>query len=169
MKKGRFDRRLITFIFVMFVLFFCDRILKYWVYHVSGMQYGGVRIFQNFFGIDFYITRVVNKGGAFGVFASYFHILLFLRIASIIGLLIYALFLNKERSRDLPFTLILAGAFGNIVDCFLYGAVVDMFHFVLWGYSFPVFNLADTMIFCGIAALLLQMLFKKWFIKHEAY
>jgi signal peptidase II len=163
MRKGRFS----VFILLGLALFVCDRVLKYWVCHSSGMPYGRIMIFQHFFGIDFYITRVVNKGGAWGVFASYFQLLLILRIVIIFCLLLYAFFFNKERSRDFPFTLILAGAFGNIIDCFFYGAVIDLFHFILWGYSFPVFNLADAMIFCGIAMLLLQMLFKKRFVKRE--
>ncbi|MCB1080337.1 MAG: signal peptidase II, partial [Chlamydiia bacterium] len=39
--------------------------------------------------------------------------------------------------------------------------VIDMFHFVLWGYSFPVFNVADMMIFFGVATLLIQSLLEK--------
>jgi signal peptidase II len=50
--------------------------------------------------------------------------------------------------------LIIAGGIGNILDYFIYGHVVDMFHFILWGYSFPVFNVADASIFMGIVSLL---------------
>jgi signal peptidase II len=38
----------------------------------------------------------------------------------------------------------------------LYGHVVDFLHFTFWGYSFPIFNLADTYITLGVIGLLLM-------------
>ena len=35
-------------------------------------------------------------------------------------------------------------------------AIHDMLHFVLWGYDFPVFNVADSAIFLGICALFIM-------------
>jgi signal peptidase II len=80
--------------------------------------------------------------------------LLYVRMALIAWLLIYAVFFNQHRSWQIPITLIVAGAVGNVVDYFLYGHVVDMLHFVLWGYDFPVFNLADSAIFIGVTSLI---------------
>jgi signal peptidase II len=49
----------------------------------------------------------------------------------------------------LGFSMIVAGAIGNIVDRFIYGYVVDyvLFHTESW--SFAVFNLADSLITIG--------------------
>ena len=49
----------------------------------------------------------------------------------------------------LGFTMVIAGALGNIVDHFIYGHVVDyvLFHTETW--SFAVFNLADSFITLG--------------------
>ena len=66
------------------------------------------------------------------------------------------------RSRTLTATvalgLIIGGAVGNAIDRFAYGAVVDfaLFHVALGGhdYAWYVFNLADTAIVAGVAALL---------------
>ena len=55
--------------------------------------------------------------------------------------------------------MVAAGALGNVLDIFLYGHVVDMFYFVFWGWSYPVFNLADASIFIGIATLAIVSLF----------
>jgi signal peptidase II len=52
--------------------------------------------------------------------------------------------------------MILAGAVGNVFDCIVYGHVIDMFCFIFWGYIYPVFNIADAAIFCGILMLLLE-------------
>lgn len=56
-----------------------------------------------------------------------------------------------------PVALILAGAFGNLIDRFQKGYVVDFVH-VHWrdAWSFPIFNLADSFISVGMALLLLQ-------------
>jgi len=53
-----------------------------------------------------------------------------------------------------PFALILTGAVGNVLDYFVYGHVIDMLHFVLWTYDFPVFNIADSLITLGVAGLM---------------
>lgn len=115
--------------------------------------YGGVPVFKNFLGIEFSIVHATNKGAAWGLFSNFQESLLVFRILLITGILIFAIFLNKNKRWEIPLALIIAGAFGNIVDFFIYGHVVDMFHFILWGYDFPVFNLADTAIFLGISAL----------------
>jgi signal peptidase II len=50
----------------------------------------------------------------------------------------------------LSYTLILAGALGNLIDRLLLGAVTD---FISVG-SFPVFNFADSFICVGVALLI---------------
>lgn len=117
--------------------------------------YGGVGIFQNFFGIEFSISHTTNTGAAWGAFQSIPWILVAFRIALIACLVAYFVWgtcfswgrlSNKER---VPLLLIIVGAFSNVVDTFTYGHVVDMLHFVLWGWDFPVFNIADSAIFIG--------------------
>ena len=53
----------------------------------------------------------------------------------------------------LGFSMVIAGAVGNIVDRFVYGHVVDyvLFHTESW--SFAVFNLADSLITVGAAVI----------------
>jgi signal peptidase II len=116
--------------------------------------YGGIGVFKNFLGIEFSLSHQINHGAAWGALANYQIPLLYLRIFLIATLFVYTLFWNKHPERNIPLTLIIAGATGNVIDYFLYGHVVDMFHFVLWGYDFPVFNLADSAIFIGVAYLL---------------
>lgn len=112
--------------------------------------YGGVGIFKNFLGIEFSISHMTNKGAAWGAFGEYQVLLVVLRIALIIGLLGYAYSLKNKGRWLVPLSLIIAGAIGNVVDFFVYGHVVDMLHVVLWGYDFPVFNIADSAISIGI-------------------
>ncbi len=55
--------------------------------------------------------------------------------------------------------LILGGAVGNIIDRLLYGAVVDFVRWHAYGYSWPVFNLADAAITLGVGLLIAESLF----------
>ena len=49
----------------------------------------------------------------------------------------------------------IGGALGNILDRFRLGGVTDFLDFHLAGYHWPAFNLADTAIVIGVAALIL--------------
>ena len=54
---------------------------------------------------------------------------------------------------------IIGGALGNLADRLSLGAVVDFLHVFAGRYSFPAFNLADSAITLGVAALLVDSLF----------
>lgn len=47
-------------------------------------------------------------------------------------------------------SLILAGAFGNMIDRILNGFVIDFIDVHYAGFNFPIFNLADSFIFIGV-------------------
>lgn len=152
-----------TLVLLAFFVLIVDQLTKYLVYHyIAPMEhfsyhypYGGIPVFKDFFGIEFSITHMTNKGAAWGVLGNYQLPLVILRFGLIIGTLIYVFFFNKHRSWQIPLFLIIAGAIGNVMDYFTYGHVVDMFHFVFWGYDFPVFNVADSAISIGIIWLII--------------
>lgn len=121
--------------------------------------YGGVGVFQHFFGIEFSIVHETNKGAAWGVFADFQPYLMVLRVILVGILLSYIIFFNRQESFQMPLTLIVAGAIGNVIDFFVYGHVVDMFHFVFGDYYFPVFNIADSAIFIGVVWIFLRSVF----------
>ena len=123
--------------------------------------YGGIGVFKDFLGVEFSIAHRTNTGAAWGFFADYPIALLVLRIFLVGGLAFYLFTLNAGHSWRIPLVLVLVGAVGNILDFFLYGHVVDMFHFILWGYDYPVFNIADTAIFVGVAWLIFLTLFER--------
>lgn len=121
----------------------------------SFFPFGGMGVFQDFFGIDFCIHHVTNRGAAWGIGAHWQDLLLWVRLAVIAGLVVYTYTSSKAYRLRYPLALVIAGGLGNIVDYFVYGHVVDMFHFFFWGYSYPVFNIADASIFCGILGIFL--------------
>jgi signal peptidase II len=147
-----------------------DLITKFWVNASLPMMgkafpyypYGGIAIFHNLFGIEFSINHMTNRGAAWGVLDNFQGILLIARIILISGMLIYLFFFNRHSSWRFPLVLVITGAIGNIIDYFIYGHVVDMFHFVLWGYDFPVFNVADSAVTIGICWLFALSLIQEW-------
>ncbi|MBV1834664.1 signal peptidase II [Novacetimonas pomaceti] len=56
---------------------------------------------------------------------------------------------------------IMGGAVGNVIDRLQFGAVVDFVHLHAYGWSWPVFNLADAAIDCGVAVLIIDNLFDR--------
>jgi len=107
----------------------------------------------------FYLTLVHNRGAAFGVLKD--QVPLFILAALIAVILIYFnLRKNKHRQPfvyNLSLGLILAGAFGNLIDRLLYGHVVDFLDFRIW----PVFNIADSAISIGAVILGWTICFRK--------
>ncbi len=165
--KGSVSWKLLLFFSGLFGL---DALLKLFVnscvmplgWQMPVYPFGGIGIFENLFGgISFSINHVENLGAAWGLFAGYSKYLLAVRIAVAIGLYVYIRKFLDRKALKLPLLFILTGALGNILDHVVYGHVIDMFHFTFWGYSYPVFNLADTFICIGIARVLYVSLFCK--------
>lgn len=141
----------------------------------SGLEYGEIiSVIGNFL----QWTYIENHGMAFGITFGWGKI--FLSLFSLLASGVIAYYIYKI-STQIPFyvglalTLILAGAFGNSIDrCFygvifgtaplFYGGVVDFilvdipnihidFLNIHYDY-FPVFNIADSCVTCGVVLLL---------------
>lgn len=100
----------------------------------------------------FNITYVRNTGAAFGMgagAADFWRISLFLIIPTLVCF--YLLYYIIKHIRGplhmvLAFSLVLAGAIGNLIDRYTLGYVVDMFDFYIKASHFPAFNIADSAI-----------------------
>lgn len=134
--------------------FFVTQYISPLMYGPYYYPYGGLGVFKSFLGIEFSINYMTNNGAAWGLLGQYQIPLIIVRLFLIIGSIIYLIYYNKYPSWKIPLLLVIAGATGNVIDFFTYGHVVDMFHFVFWGFDFPVFNVADSSIFIGVCCLL---------------
>lgn len=153
------------------VILLCDSISKLCIYHYlpyhtltynSEYPYGGIGIFQNLFGgIDCTITHVINPGGAWGIFSTFPRALVLSRIVVVSLLFFYIIRTPDDFWRKLSLIAIFSGAIGNILDYFLYGHVIDMIHFSFWGFSLPVFNIADLSICSGCLGIFITYLARK--------
>ena len=126
-----------------------DQWTKIWIQKLS--QEGRLPLRLTPF-LDLILTR--NRGVSFGLLSagSDMQIFLLLGIAITISLFVVTWYF-KARDTDLRMGLLMifAGAMGNLVDRSLIGSVVDFVFFHYGSWSFPAFNLADTLITCGAA------------------
>ena len=67
---------------------------------------------------------------------------------------------SSQRLFAFALTCILGGAVGNVTDRLAYGYVVDFLQFHYAGWFFPAFNVADSAITIGAAALILDELLR---------
>ena len=129
--------------------------------------YGSVEIIHNYLKFTF----LENKGIAFGIDTSSFHIYItILTIIAIIVMFYYYLNIKPERKYEgLALSLIIGGAIGNAIDRILvlipnsgYNGVIDFIDIGINNFRWYVFNIADTSISIGaILYILFQYKYDK--------
>lgn len=120
----------------------------------------------------FNLVLTFNRGMSFGMFnagpgrgAGLNAVLFSLAAVVIIAGLIYWLSRVSSPLLAVAIGLIVGGAIGNVVDRIRDGAVVDFLDFHIGNYHWPAFNLADSAICLGVAA----MLFESLLLRREAH
>jgi signal peptidase II len=109
----------------------------------------------------FNITYVQNPGAAFSFLADQggwqrWFFTAIAAIASIVFIVWLAKTPKQQKLLSVAFALMLSGAVGNLIDRVLFGYVIDFIDFYGFGYHFPAFNIADSMIFIGAALMILD-------------
>ncbi len=158
--RARMTPKLKVFLAGLAVSLPLDIATKSWI--VSNLSYGDRMVVIDGF---FYLTHVRNPGAAFSMFATApepFRFWFFLIATSIAIVLIFSFFRSLapgERLSAVALGLILGGAVGNLYDRIRVGEVIDFLHVRLWnGYSWPDFNVADSVIVIGVGLLILELI-----------
>jgi signal peptidase II len=99
-----------------------------------------------------------NRGVSFGMFNSPGVNSLLFTVAATIITVVLTLWLARVRTGFLAIAigLIIGGAIGNVIDRLRFGAVIDFLYFHAGSWYWPAFNLADSAICLGVAAMLLD-------------
>lgn len=136
------------------IIFIIDQLVKLLVgFNISLNT--SISVINNFF----YISNVHNYGAAFSILYGN---RIFLVIVSIITLvLVYYFLLKNKRFKWIDiiiYSLLIGGILGNLFDRIMYGYVVDYFDFYIFGYNFPIFNIADICIVCSVILIIIDTL-----------
>jgi signal peptidase II len=103
-----------------------------------------------------YIRAVWNEGGVWSLPVPSW-ILLLATLLAIPALVLWLLWpKHAHRWDSAGKVLVLGGALGNLYDRLLYEAVRDFVDVYLFGWNYPVFNVADAALVVGIAILLIR-------------
>jgi len=134
-----------------------DQITKYLV--VKNMElYEQIPIIDGFF----YLTSHRNSGAAWGILEGKMGFFYVITVIVIIGIIYY---LHKYGKDNKLFAsalgLILGGAIGNFIDRLFHQEVVDFFDFIIFGYDFPIFNIADSALTIGVILVIIATLFEE--------
>lgn len=141
-------------IVILSILICClDQIVKFLV----NQYLQSVTIIDNFF----YLTKVFNKGAAFSIFTN--HLIFLIIISTLILFITLSQIKNfKNNKRNIiAFSFLIGGLLGNLIDRLFRGFIIDYFSFKIFGYHFPVFNIADIGIILGISLLIIAILKKE--------
>ena len=147
---------MIYFLYILFILIFVviDQIIKSTVVNNIALNQVIVLI-RNFFNL----TYVRNYGAGFSILQN---ATVFLSLISIVACVVLFYYLIKTDKKDLvskiSYLLRISGAIGNLIDRLKLGYVIDFLDFKIFGYDFPVFNIADCYITIGCFILIIKVL-----------
>ncbi len=106
----------------------------------------------------FYITVVHNTGGAWSIFSNHSYLFIIASIVAIV-LLIKFMFGFKDNLRNnIAFASLFGGIFSNLADRIFLGYVRDFLDFKIFGYDYPIFNIADMAIVLGVILLIVAVI-----------
>ncbi len=145
------NKKILTSIGIVLCVVFLDRLSK--IFFSSLLAHGeSFPVFRNIF----HFTLVHNTGIAFGFFKNYNSFFIIISIIAVVFFSSYLFFYRNSsdvrKAEVVAFSLIIAGALGNLADRVMFGYVIDFIDFRFW----PVFNIADSAITVGTMILLIK-------------
>ncbi|WP_336946372.1 signal peptidase II [Asaia sp. HN010] len=141
---------------IAFVIVLCaDQASKWWILDVFNLPLkGSVAVMP---GLDF--TMVWNHAVTFGMLGGIGSNgpVIFCTVALIAVLaLLWQTLTTSRMVVAIASAAIAGGAVGNVIDRMRFGAVVDFIHAHAFGWSWYVFNVADSAIVCGVIAWVIE-------------
>jgi signal peptidase II len=147
-----------VFYYILAVFVIClDQFTKWLI--VSRMSFGdSITIINNVL----YITSHRNQGAAWGILQGQMWLFYVITLI-VIGAIVYYIQRSAKGNYLLGISLglMLGGAIGNFIDRVWRKEVVDFIHTFIFGYNFPVFNIADSALCIGVILLMIQMLLEE--------
>ena len=132
------------------IYFFIDLISKLIIKNTMNIN-ESIVIIKKFFNIHY----VHNYGAAFSIMINQRIVLILVALLCIILINKYILIDEEYELFELIiYSSVIGGILGNLFDRIVYGYVIDFLSFNIFGYKFPIFNLADIFITVGAIMLI---------------
>lgn len=142
------------YIFLFLIMLVIDQYTKY-IIDTNFLLGESSVIIEGFFNL----TYVQNRGMAFGLFQGKIDVVSIIALFAVLIILGYFIKNFKKMSvlEKMAYTMIFAGAIGNLIDRFLRGFVIDMLDFRgIWTF---IFNFADVWINIGVILIIIEYIF----------
>ena len=149
---------LILFIIIPILGFIGDFYTKFLVIENVCVLNGNINVLP-----FFNIVCVLNTGVSFGMFAGMENGANILLVVTtlILGVVYYLMHGEKDLWVKYGYSVVISGAFGNIIDRFLHKGVVDFLDFYYNDWHYPAFNVADSLVFIGVCLIIGRQFFVK--------
>lgn len=147
--------RLIPMSILGIAIIFLDQVTKLLV--VKFMELGeSIPLIVGFL----YLTSHRNEGAAWGMLQG--RMWLFY-IITVFVIVVLVMFYKREAKTSFllqtSLVLLMAGAIGNFIDRLFFQKVVDFVDTIIFGYDFPIFNVADASLTVGVILMVIQIFF----------
>lgn len=131
-----------------------DQLTKWFI--VKRMELGeSIQVIENFL----YITSHRNRGAAWGILQGQMWLFYIITTIVIVALIYYIQReVRNDRLLGTALAFMLGGAVGNFIDRIFRQEVVDFINTYIFGYDFPIFNIADSALVIGVGLLIVHML-----------
>ena len=126
-----------------------DQASKYMIQCNPSMQ--NITVIPGFF----HITYAKNTGMAWSMMSGQTGLLALISAVAIGVMLHYLLKMKNDRLTSVALALMIGGAAGNLIDRLFLSYVRDFLNFYIFGYDFPVFNIADSALCIGVFLLMI--------------
>jgi signal peptidase II len=156
---------LVFYYLIAILIILLDQFTKWLI--VSKMTFGdSIPIINNVL----YITSHRNRGAAWGILQGQMWLFYAITLVVIIAIIYYIQKAAKGKwLLGISLGLMLGGAIGNFLDRVIRKEVVDFIHTYIFGYNFPVFNVADSSLCIGVVLLMIVMLRDERETKEKSY
>lgn len=140
-------------IILILCILMIDQVSKFLIDSLMSVR-ESIPVIPGFFNISYYR----NTGAAWSIMEGN---MMFFYIITIVALCGMYMFYKHSEEKDvltkLALCLMMAGSIGNFMDRLVFQYVRDFFDFIIFGYDFPIFNIADASLCIGVGLIILDV------------